>query len=181
MHKLKIYFDTTCWIRTVETNLNKHSETEKTIILDILEMVEQNSSQYEIVSCQTQLNQLYVKKNSSRTSADMKEALIYAIAQIEVHCNNTIDDDPANSNLIRDQLQEKISLPDNEDAKHIAIAWLQDTDYFITTDRISIINININKRIENALASMQNPNSNQTGKVVKICSPESFLQCIKSA
>lgn len=178
---MKIYFDTTCWIRTIENDLNQSSEKEKQTILRILEMVQKDPSKYEIVSCQTQINQLYTKKNSSNTDQKKKEALAYVIAQIEIYCSNTINNNPINSNSSRDELQRKISLRDNEDAKHIAIAWLREADYFITVDWSSILNINTDKQIEEALASMYHPTLCDTDKVVKICSPASFLECIKNS
>ncbi len=169
-----MYFDTTCWIRTIET-VSGSLLNEKNAIIDILDLKEQNPSQYEIVSCKTQLHQLYTKKNSGNTSAAMKEALVVAIAQLEIHAEHTITNDPFNVIQKRNELQQLISLPDNEDAKHIVTAWIHQADYFITVDWRSILNFNTGHIIENALRSMVHPIQGIIGLNMTIIDPISLL------
>jgi len=123
------------------------------------------SSNYEIISSQTQLNQLYVKKNSTNTSATDRDALDFIIAQIETICSG-YQNDPPDTRLIQNDLLSKTTLPDREDARHIAIAWLSCCDYFITIDWKTILNLNNSRMIESALTAIPNfQNHNQNFEV----------------
>jgi predicted nucleic acid-binding protein len=125
---------------------------EKHATRKIIEKIHQ-SSNFEIISSKTQLDQVYIKKNSSNTSAQDKNALDFIIAQIETISSN-YQQDPINTSSIRDEILSKTTLPDREDARHIAIAWLSCCDFFITIDWNTILNLNKSRMVESALSSI---------------------------
>lgn len=172
---MKLYFDTTTWIRTVETPSDIFKRKEKEAITEILELNEKQPNEYEIISSKTQLNQLYTKKNSLRTEQVMKDSLEYVIAAIEEKTNTSCKNDPWNVNQFLDSILKNTGLPDKEDAKHITIAWINNADYFITTDWRSILNLNKTNIIENSLKNLIHPNNGNSGYEVKIIDPVCFM------
>ena len=130
-----MYLDTTCWVRTCEVPSKRFLLEEKTATRKIISRIFQTAN-YELVSSRTQLNQLYVKKNSLKTSPDDQNALDFVIAQIETLCSGH-QNDPLNTRLVQNELLSKTTLPDKEDARHIAIAWLSGCNYFVTIDQAS--------------------------------------------
>lgn len=155
---IRVYLDTTCWIRTIENPSKRFLIEEKNATRKIIEKIQQ-SSNFEIISSKTQLEQLYVKKNSGNTSPQDKNALAFVIAQIET-ISSKYQQDPNNTALVRDEILAKTTLPDREDARHIAIAWLSCCDFFITIDWNTILNLNKSRMIESALSSIRSVSNN---------------------
>lgn len=127
---------------------------EKTATRKIISKISRKSD-YELVSSKTQMKQLYFKKDNPNTSSANKNALEYIIAQMESLCSG-IQNDPPNTPLVQGELLSKTTLPDREDARHIAIAWLCGCNYFVTIDWKTILNLNGSKMIESALTSIPN-------------------------
>lgn len=149
---IKVYLDTTCWIRTVENPTKRFLIEEKDATRKIINQIQQ-SSNYEIISSRTQLHQVYIKKNSGNTSPQDKNALEFVIAQIEVNSSG-YQHDPTNTISIQNEILSRTTLPDREDARHIAIAWLSHCNFFITIDWNTILNLNQSRMIESALSSI---------------------------
>lgn len=178
---VKIYFDTTCWVRMVENDLNKQFlEKEKESILEIQDIVENNKDKFEFISSNHQLQQLDNKLENPQTSDDQLDPLLVVIASCKVHAGETSDYDPPSSTQMANELAGKVNLPDFEDVKHIAIAWIKEVNYFVTVDWTTILNLNQNKMIENALDSMWHPTLHFTAKPVEIFDANSFLAYIKN-
>ena len=106
---------------------------ERQAILDILDVIDNNQSEFQIISSLYQINQLYSKLRSKNTSANLQEALPTSIAFCETHAGNTIKSNPVYKSLA-DELLAKSNIRDQDDANHIVIACIRDVDYFITTD-----------------------------------------------
>ncbi len=168
---MKLYFDTSCWVRITETNLDeilKYEknqiikqkkkeliEKERTAVVDILDLQEKNKVKYTIISSKHQIGQLYTKLTSLKTSQRQKEALPAVIAFCIENTDNTTNSDPPNWFQPRNELMQKCVLPDSEDAKHIVIGWIREADYFVTTDK-PLYDYN-KKCIESTLDSMLHP------------------------
>jgi len=60
---LKLYFDTTTWIRVYEDSTNDQNISERNSIDGILEM--RDEGKIELISSKFQLNQLYTLKSQS--------------------------------------------------------------------------------------------------------------------
>ena len=100
------------------------------------------------------------------TSPEDKNALDFVIAQIE-SISQGYDQDPVNTNFVQNEILIKTTLPDREDARHLAIAWISCCDYFITMDWNTILNLNQSRMIESALSSITGiTNTNNSFEVI---------------
>lgn len=177
---MKIYLDTTCWIRTTESNdiLTRFQTEEKEAILNFLDIIWANSEEFQVVSSKHQRYQ--IENKIRNTNPTQKTALEYVLAQIETLASKTLQYNPSLHNEKTAEFLTKFPMmPDREDARHIIISWLHNADYFVTTDWRSILNINPAKNIENVLASLIHPISPQTSKPVQIIDAKSFHEYIE--
>ena len=149
---LKLYFDTTTWIRLYENLTEDYTKLEQEAIDDILD--EKNNTLFEIISSKFQVDQLYTLLNSSNTSENKKDAIQKSIAQCIENTGQTTQTSPyCQQELDEFMLESKIN--HREDGRHIVTAWIREANYFITTDRELYKDKQID--IEKALSKMWNP------------------------
>jgi hypothetical protein len=123
---LKLYFDTTTWVRLFETG-NPKIDAERTAIQRICE---QNM---EIITSQFQLAQMYSKKNSRSIPPEENELFAKAISVCEFRATTPPKFDPYYGSILR-EFSDKTNLQHREDKIHLILAWLNEADFFITTD-----------------------------------------------
>lgn len=167
---MKLYFDTTTWIRLYETNLDKKNQQEQDAIDDILQKIDEES--LIIISSKFQLNQLYSLSHSVNNSSNKNDAIAKAIA----HCLETTGITTNTSPYCKQELDEfmvESKIQHKEDGRHIIIAWIREADYFITTD----YELFKDKKsdIEKALNKMWHPLSPIHSQRMSILNPVGFL------
>lgn len=170
---MKIYFDTTTWIRIYEELDDQTQIEERDAIDSLLELLQDDD---EILTSKFQINQMYSFLNSANRSNDEKDAITKALAHCEEKCRILDSSDPY-CKAETDELIQEASLNHREDARHIVISWRKEADYFITTDR----ELFHDKRgaIENALNKMWHPTAAGNSKRLIVLNPIDFLHLLQ--
>ena len=171
---LRLYFDTTSWIRLFETITDDNSRNEQQSIDAILTL--QEEGRLEIISSKFQLNQLYTLSNSSNSSKNKKNAVLQSIAL----CLECCGDSTNNSPYCKPELDEFMAgskINHREDGRHIVTSWVLEAGYFITTDR----ELYRDKKsdIEKTLNKMWHPLISTHSQRVEIINPIEFLRKIQ--
>jgi len=171
---LKLYFDTTTWIRIYEVITNEKSGNEQEAIDKILDLREQKTM--EIVSSKFQLNQMYTLVNSSASSENKKDAVAKSIAQCLECCGDSTKTTPFCQQEL-DEFMTKSKIQHREDGRHIVTSWIREVDYFITTDQE--LYKDKKSEIEKTLNKMWHPLISTHSKRVEIINPIDFIRKIE--
>jgi predicted nucleic acid-binding protein len=168
---LKLYFDTTTWVRLYEEGDSKiiaeRDATTKIITC---------KNDLEIITSQFQLRQMYSKVNSHSIDPNKREAFRKAVATCEVITTSTPKFDPYCEHHLKD-FSSRVTLRHNEDKHHIILAWMKEADFFITTDDELYNTQRID--IENTLNNMIHPSSAINYHKVRILNPIEFCRIFK--
>lgn len=161
---LRLYFDTTTWVRLFETG-NEKIINERNAIHSIC------TQKFDIITSQFQIRQMYSKKNSNSISAQQKSAFEQAIATCESIAIEPPRFDLYYGNYLK-EFTSKTQLQHQEDRIHIVLSWLYRVDYFITTD-YELFKTE-KSSIEVALAGMVHPTTPNNFHTVNVLNPVDF-------
>jgi len=171
---LRLYFDTTSWIRLFETITDENSRNEQQSISDILEL--RDNGRIELVSSKFQINQLYTLSNSANSSENKKNAVLQSIALCLECCGDSTNNSPYCKQEL-DEFMNESQIQHKEDGRHIVTSWIREADYFITTDRE--LYRDKKSEIEKSLNKMWHPLISTHSQRVEIINPIQFLRKIQ--
>jgi len=166
---MKIYFDTSAWMRLFDQEDSVEDIKQREAIGDILE----KKDSLEIISSLFQTKQFEYMLNHE-TIENRRLAIIAA----KEMCNQTCGDSIKKSPYCKYEWQDfmkKARLNDDEDGYHIVNAWLKGADYFVTTD-YELWNTK-KFLIEKTLSEIYSPSGVEV-KEIKILDPREFKKLI---